>query len=178
MDNYNFVLKNQNGAALLTTLMIMFIVTLIALSLNNTATNDMIISANDKNYKMAFYNSDSGVSVSSRFLEAFFIEDFEGGGSLPDTDIFDYDTDAFKEKILSKSSPEDPPDKDNDTPDIKFKIDNLNNQVKSFVTYQRTKHMSGSEKSFQFLYNFDSEGKGPGDSFAYIKAGYRHIEHF
>lgn len=169
--------KKENGAALLTTLMLILIITLIALSLNNTTTTDIVIAAGDKNYKTAFFNSDSGTGVSAGFLEAFFIQDFEGG-DFPDASTFTYDANEFKKKILSKSTPEPDPDKNNETADIIFKADNLENQVKSFVTYKKTIRHFGSENSFQFLYNFESQGEGSGGTTANIKAGYRHIEHF
>ncbi|MGM0609386.1 MAG: pilus assembly PilX N-terminal domain-containing protein [Candidatus Muiribacteriota bacterium] len=172
MGKKNFILKNESGAVLLTTLMIMFIVTLIALTLNNTTTTDIIIASNDKNYKAAFYNSDSGISVSSRFLEALFMKDFEGGDlsynsafKVPEDD-FEAFVNDFEDILITEGE------------EKKLSFEVMESDVDVKMNYKERKHLAGSENSFKFLYNFDSEGEGPGNSSANITAGYRHIEHF
>ena len=55
-------LDNESGAAvLIATILILVVITLIGLGAMNNTTMEVIIASNDQQYKMAFYNADSGV---------------------------------------------------------------------------------------------------------------------
>jgi len=55
-------LDNESGAAvLIATILILVVITVIGLGAMNNTTMEVIIASNDQQYKMAFYNADSGV---------------------------------------------------------------------------------------------------------------------
>jgi hypothetical protein len=59
---------NQRGSALVVTILILAILTLIGISVTNTTRIETIIAGNEKFHKIAFYNADTGVHVTPKLI--------------------------------------------------------------------------------------------------------------
>jgi len=82
--------QNEDGFVLITTLFILILLTIIGISATNTSVIDLQISANDKAYKMAFYNADSGVYATPKLISSTINEGAEITGTSKGS--FNYNT--------------------------------------------------------------------------------------
>lgn len=60
--------SNSDGFILVTAMWIMVIITIIGIALLRTTSIELLIAANDKFHKMAFYNADGGVSTAPKLI--------------------------------------------------------------------------------------------------------------
>jgi len=70
MKQANLILKNENGAALLTTLMLLTIVLLIGMAATDTTITELQIAYNEAAYRRGFYKADAGISYSRALPES------------------------------------------------------------------------------------------------------------
>ena len=61
--NTRIHMKNQNGAALVVSLMLLVVITVLAISGMNTATTELAMARNDQNYENAFQAAESGLAA-------------------------------------------------------------------------------------------------------------------
>lgn len=59
---------NQRGSALVVTILILALLTLIGIGVTNTTRIETIIAGNEKFHKVAFYNADTGVHVTPKLI--------------------------------------------------------------------------------------------------------------
>ena len=165
------LLSNQRGSTMVVTLMIMVVLTIISFSLSHTAQTEIQIAANDLFYKMAFHNADTGVSVTSRLIEAFFDENFDGT-ALPAGFTYVPNENDFREEVLGlfdgAASPGDR--------EVEFVADGTH-AVEAELGFLERRHTVGSEvnTSLSFLYDMESQGDGPRGSVSNIEVVYRQV---
>ncbi len=186
---FNKRVSDEKGSTLVVTMLILVILTIISVSLSNTSRTEMQIASNDQFYKIAFHNADTGINVTSRLIEAFFQENFDGidlpvtTGSppnnepplpitFPDTDA----EDAFRNEALGFDTPVQNPT-DGDKASVDINIDEFQN-VEAMVDFRNRRHTIGSEvnTSISFIYTMETQGDGPRGSVSEIDAVYRHVE--
>lgn len=84
------VLNNQTGAALITAIVILALLTIIGLAATNTSMLETMISATEKTNSEAFYAAEAGVDHLRRNLKALFIDENDNkfaAGADPDWDF-------------------------------------------------------------------------------------------
>jgi hypothetical protein len=69
------VLGNQNGAALVTAIVILILLTIIGMAATNTAMLETMISATERTHAQAFYTAEAGVEHLRRNLKNIFLEE-------------------------------------------------------------------------------------------------------
>ena len=68
MNSFVRHIQNEDGVVLILALFVLILLTVVGISATNTSTIDLQISANDKAYKIAFYNADSGVYTTPKLI--------------------------------------------------------------------------------------------------------------
>lgn len=173
------ILSDENGAVLITTLLVLTVLSIIIFSLNDTSNVERRIAMNDRDYKIAFNNADTGISVGLNVVEAVFVENFDGT-SMPSVGFTYYKEDgtladteeavlaAFQKLILppagSKAS-------------VGFSVYG-NHDVRVEISFNDRTHLPGTEKGFAFFYDMESEGEAADSARSAVEARYRHIERF
>jgi hypothetical protein len=186
---FSETLSDEKGSTLVITMLIMVILTIVSVSLSNTSRTEMQIASNDQFYKIAFHNADTGINVTSRLIEVFFQENFDGidlpvtTGSAPNNETplpitFANETAEidFRNEALGFDTPvQNPTDVDKAKVDIN--IDEFQN-VEAMVDFRNRRHTIGSEvnTSISFIYTLETQGDGPRGSVSEIDAVYRHVE--
>ena len=61
--------SNEKGSALIISVLILLLLTVIGIAATNTSTIEILISGNDKAHKMAFHQADGGIEVGIELLE-------------------------------------------------------------------------------------------------------------
>ncbi len=61
--NKHTILKKQDGAALVVSLILLVVITILAISGMNTATTELAMARNDQNYENAFQAAESGLAL-------------------------------------------------------------------------------------------------------------------
>ena len=61
--------NNEKGSALIISVLILLLLTVIGIAATNTSTIEILISGNDKAHKMAFHQADGGIEVGIELLE-------------------------------------------------------------------------------------------------------------
>jgi len=185
---------NERGSILVIVLLILALVTIMGISANTSTEIEIQVARNDRFYKEAFYNADSGVHLSPKLVSACVntgepVSDLSQVAYLdtsgqPDPadntldDIFFYEIMGFEE-ILGR----DPHDA---ARDILFSLAGHDVQVDIERSGQESlagggvEFGSGAEGvgvgstgGVALLYTLDSAGAGPGSSQADIEAVYR-----
>jgi hypothetical protein len=68
MNSFVRHIQNEDGVVLILALFVLILLTVVGISATNTSTIDLQISANDKAYKISFYNADSGVYTTPKLI--------------------------------------------------------------------------------------------------------------
>jgi hypothetical protein len=63
-----YILKDETGSPLLIAVLMLLFLSLIGISANRTTDIELHIAGNDKSYKTAFYNADSGIYTTPKFI--------------------------------------------------------------------------------------------------------------
>ncbi len=74
------MIKDEKGAALLTAVMLLVILTIIGMASVNTTLFEQDIAHNESCYRQGFYKADGGISVATRIATM-------GGGTVPPADM-------------------------------------------------------------------------------------------
>ena len=61
--NKHTILKKQDGAALVVSLILLVVITILAISGMNTATTELAMARNDQNYENAFQSAEAGLAM-------------------------------------------------------------------------------------------------------------------
>jgi len=77
-SRFLFILKNESGAVLIISLLTMVVLTLLGLAAINTVTTDIMISANDKGAKQAFYLAEAGLEEALARMKSANVIDIDG----------------------------------------------------------------------------------------------------
>jgi len=176
--------QNEDGFVLIVALFVLILLTIIGISATNTTTIDIQISQNDKAYKVAFYNADSGIYATPKLISKTIDEGEEISGS--DKGIFNYlarptgDTTTFFRQVMGFDA------YDAGTLDIQFALGNNNVNVDVNRTGQKTlvgggaEFASGAEgigggSSVAAFFAVDSFGSGPYNANSNVGANYRKV---
>ena len=63
-------IQNEDGFVLILALFVLILLTIVGISATNTSIIDIQISQNDKAYKIAFFNADSGVYTTPKLISS------------------------------------------------------------------------------------------------------------
>jgi len=184
MDQNRFFSGNQEGSVLVVALMILVILTLLGISATTSTDIELRIAGNERNYKMTFFQADSGiyatpkvisacVDVDSKWLDdnkELKITSIQALGSNPD--------DLYMEIIGLKTY--------DSGPDLQYSLNNY--PVKVDIKRTGVENVAGGAVEFAsgaqgigggsaggiaLLYDLDSTGEGPAAAVATISAVYR-----
>ena len=174
------MLGNENGSALIVTLLVLAILTLVGIGANNTASTDIQIAANEKFHKMAFYHADAGVYATPKLISSAI-----DGGSNPSGTGFSYldtGTDIFYRELMGY-------DAYDSNVDVSFSLGGENVWVD--VARDRTETLAGggaefasgaegvgagSAGSIATFFAMNSFGQGPNSSDSNVGAVYRKVD--
>jgi len=169
--------KNEEGYVLVVALLFMVFLTLIGISATTTTQIELQISGNEKSYKIAFYNGDSGVYATPKLISACL-----DNGAEPDMAGLTYlgTSGTFYREIMGYDA------HDSDK-DIRFSVGGFNVDVDVERTGEETLVGGGAEfgsgaegigagaGAVAVLYNMNSFGSGPSSSLSKVGAVYRKV---
>ena len=169
--------KNEEGFVLVIALLILVFLTIIGISATTTTQIELQISGNEKFYKIAFYNADSGVYATPKLISACL-----DNGAEQDVAGFTYlgSSGTFYREIMGYDA------HDSDK-DIRFTLGGFNVNMDVKRTGQET--LAGGGAGFgggaegigagaggvAILYDMDSFGEGPSSSLSNVGAVYRKV---
>lgn len=174
--------NNEDGFVLIVALFVMILLTIMGISATNTSVIDIQISQNDKAYKIAFYNADSGIFATPKLISRTIDEGEEITGG--DLGSFTYstrsDTSSFFNQVMGFDA------YDAGTLDIQFALGNNNVNVDVNRTGQKilvgggAEFASGAEgigggSSVAAFFAVDSFGSGPYNANSNVGANYRKV---
>ena len=79
---------NQRGSALVVTILILALLTLVGISVTNTTKIETMIAGNEKFHKIAFYNADTGVHVTPKLI-SYCVDNGEAPQNLTNMNYLD-----------------------------------------------------------------------------------------
>ena len=184
MNFFNKQITNEDGFVLIVALFVLILLTIIGISATNTSIIDIQISQNDKAYKIAFYNADSGIYTTPKLISRTINE----GAEITGTDLGNIsylsrpsgDTTDFFSQVMGFDA------YDGGTDDIQFALGGNNVDVDVNRTGQESlvgggaEFASGAEgigggASVAVFFAMDSEGKGPYNASSNVSANYRKV---
>ncbi len=169
--------KNEEGFVLVIALLILVFLTIIGISATTTTQIELQISGNEKSYRIAFYNADSGVYATPKLISACL-----DNGAEQDVAGLTYlgSSGTFYREIMGYDA------HDSDK-DIRFTLSGFNVDVDVERTGQETLAGGGAEFAsgaegigagaggVAILYDMDSFGEGPNSSLSNVGAVYRKV---
>jgi hypothetical protein len=174
------VLRNEDGSALIVTLLVLAILTLIGIGASNTTSTDIQIAANEKFHKMAFYHADAGVYSTPKLISSAI--DNSSNPSGTGFTYLDTGTDIFYRELMGYNAYD-------SSPDVGFSLGGENVQVD--VSRDRVETLAGggaefaagaegvgtgSTGSIAIFFAMDSFGEGPNSSDSNVGAVYRKVD--
>jgi len=173
-------LRNENGSALIVTLLVLVILTLVGIGANNTTSTDIQIAANQKFHKMAFYHADAGVYATPKLISSAIADSSNPSGT--GFSYLDAGTDVFYRELMGYDA------YDSD-PDVSFSLGG--EDVRVDVQRSKTETLAGggaefasgaegvgtgSVGSIAIFFDMDSFGDGPNSSDSNVGAIYRKVD--
>lgn len=184
MNSFCKPIQNEDGFVLIVALFVLILLTIIGISATNTSIIDLQIAANDKAYKIAFYNADSGVYTTPKLIS----RTIDAGAQITGSDLGNIsylsrptgDTTDFFRQVMGYDA------YDNGTLDIQFTLGSNNVNVDVNRTGQQTlvgggaEFASGAEgigggASVAVYFDMDSFGSGPYNANSNVGAVYRKV---
>ena len=98
-------MKTQAGAALIVSLILLVVVTVLAITGMNTATTELAMARNDQNYENAFQAAETGLNQAFADNLAYDISGTYTGGAAPQTFAGSADSASYMPTFLGFSPP-------------------------------------------------------------------------
>lgn len=184
MNSFFRHIQNEDGFVLIVSLFVLILLTIIGISATNTSVIDIQISQNDKAYKIAFYNADSGVYTTPKLIS----RTINAGAQITGTDLgnINYldrptgDTTSFFRQVMGFDA------YDGGTDDIQFTLGGNNVQIDVNRTGSKVLAGGGAEfasgaegigggASVAVYFDMDSFGSGPANANSNVSAAYRKV---
>lgn len=177
-------LQEEDGSAIVASILILAVLTLIGISATSTSTVELQIASNDQLHKIAFYNADSGIygtpKLISNTINTGDVPTDPGIGYLPDADTTP-DDEAFYDEVMGYSTH----DTDNDvtfvpagiTVDIDIERRGQINMPGSGAEFASGAEGvgSGSAGGIAIFYGLAADGTSPRNSRSSLMAEYRKV---
>lgn len=189
MNSFLRHIHNEDGFVLIVALFVLILLTIIGISATNTSVIDIQISQNDKAYKIAFYNADSGVYATpkliSQTLDASVPITGTGLGNIFYLPINDQSGDDFFDQVMGYTAYDTGTIPQNQT-DIQYTLGVNTVQIDINRTHQETLVGGGAEfaagaegagggASVGVYFDMNSFGSGPNNASTNVGAVYRKV---
>ncbi|MBC8432831.1 MAG: pilus assembly PilX N-terminal domain-containing protein [Desulfobacterales bacterium] len=185
MNSFLRHIQNEDGFVLVVALFVLILLTIMGISATNTSVIDIQISQNDKAYKIAFYNADSGIYATPKLISRT-IDEGEELTAGSDLGSFTYstrsDSSSFFRQVMGFDA------WDSGMMDVGFTLGGNNVTVDVNRTGQQIMVGGGAEFAggaegigvgssggVMLLYDMDSFGSGPYNARSNLGAIYRKV---
>ncbi|CAN2046444.1 type IV pilus assembly protein PilX [Candidatus Magnetomoraceae bacterium gMMP-1] len=183
MNILNKQLKNDDGFLTVLTLLMLALLTIIGVSATTTSNIEVQIAANDRDYRIAFHNADSGIYITPKIIAAT-IKDSTTVPTLSKISYLGTSDDLFREIMGFNDTHDDANDIGigfiSGANDVEIDIEHVSKTMAAGSSAEFGSGAEGtgtsSKSGVSVFFNINAEGTGPRSSNSNIAAGYRYVD--